>query len=93
MASGNLYLELTEQIGWEVFPSYATELLNRIGGIVTDKAEAVDVRIWYVQIESCNVRLVYDDFPVRVSIESQDQAGNELIEQLHGQLKDTFPHR
>ena len=80
-------LEITNRVGWKSFPRFATELLDRIGGKVIDKAEAVDIRIWYVEIESCVVLLVYDDFPVMVSIESQDEPGDKLIKRLYEQLK------
>ena len=89
MYSGNLCLEITERVGWESFPRFATELLGRIGGKVIDKAEAVDIRIWYVEIESCCVLLVYQDYPVMVSIESKDEPGDKQIERLYEQLKVT----
>ena len=88
MYSGNLNLALTEHIGWETFPRFATELLDKIGGKVIDKAEAVDIRIWYVEIESYTVLLVYEDYPGMVSIESQDEPGNKLIKRLYTQLKE-----
>ncbi len=84
---GNLTLELTEQVGWKSFPDFAMELLNHIGGEVVYKGDTVVDRLWEVEIESCTIRLFYQDYPLMISLESKDKCGDKLIKRLYEQLK------
>jgi len=99
-ASGHLSLLLTERIGWEDFERYAEELLRRLDGLVAEKGSAADMHIWNVEIETLPFRLVYDDFPNGVTLESESYAGDMLLSKLHRKLlqsgetgKETGPPR
>jgi hypothetical protein len=87
MTSGHLCLELTEAIGWDQFQEFAEELTAMIGASVYDKAEGVEMRIWHLQFPTCQIRLVYDDFPAMVSLESNTLQGDDLLQNLAEQLK------
>jgi hypothetical protein len=88
MASGNLCLNLTELVGWAQFPEVAEKLITMIGVKLLDKAESIEMRIWNLQFSNCQIRLVYDDFPQMVSLESDSLQGDIILRNLAHQLKD-----
>lgn len=88
-ASGHLYLLLTECIGWEDFERYAKELLRRLDGRAYEKGAAADMHLWNVEIETLPFRLVYDDYPDGVTLESESQAGDMLLRKLQKRLAPT----
>ena len=87
MHSGHLCLELTEVIGWHQFPRFAEELMLMIGASIRDKAEGVDFYIWRLEFPTCQIRLVYEDFPNMISLESDTLLGDEFLRKLAEQLK------
>lgn len=89
-AGGRVSLLLTEQIGLEDFERYAAELLRRLDGKVAEKGYAAGMHIWNVEIEDVAFRLVYDDFPNRVTLESESQAGDILLSKLQKRLAADF---
>ncbi|MDU8456283.1 MULTISPECIES: DUF3630 family protein [Pseudomonas syringae group] len=80
MRSGNSCLNLSAEVDWEDFPRYADFVLGLLGGTVTSKSDAVDVRVWDVQIKGEAFFLSYEDFPSMVSLESKSAKGDALIE-------------
>ena len=100
MASGHKCLNLTEQMSWEGFPDYADTLLSEISGSVVKRWDSFDVRLWEVRIGGLTVlrlggvdiKLVFDDFPVMVSLESDSSAGDRLIERLYATLSGIPKH-
>jgi hypothetical protein len=82
MASGHLYLEISQSVGWAEFPKFADALVSKLGATVLDKAEAADMRIWQVSLQGCTLRLVYEDYPLAVSIESMSDEGDRLVREL-----------
>jgi hypothetical protein len=86
MASGHLCLDLSEQVSWEAFSSYADDLLEFAGGKKIGAAESAEMKIWKVIVAGCELRLVQDDFPAMVSFESSDGNGDEVLRQLHAKL-------
>lgn len=83
MASGHLALELTEQVSWDEFPHYAQTLLRHLGvspGVVTD---AVDMRMVDFLYSGAHLKVVYEDFPQLVSVESVDAAGDATLKDLY----------
>ncbi|EKG34280.1 DUF3630 family protein [Pseudomonas avellanae] len=80
MASGNSCLNLSAEVDWEGFPRYAEIILGRLGGTVTSKSDAVDVRVWDVQIKGEAFFLACEGFPSMVSLESKSAKGDALIE-------------
>ena len=85
-AGGRLYLLLTERIGWEDFERYAEELLDRLDGRVAERGCSADMHLWNVEIETLPLRLVYDDFPKGVTLESDSPAGDMLLKKLQRRL-------
>lgn len=82
MRSGRLYAELTSDVGWEGLPSYAEEFVKLFSGKIISRSDSVDTRVWGVIIEDLLLRLVYEDFPVMISLESQSEEGDRLMEKL-----------
>lgn len=86
IASGHLSLELTDQPSWESFERYAEELLRRLDARVVERGSTVDMHLWTVEIETVPLRLVYEDFPNRVSLESDSYPGDMLLRKLQARL-------
>lgn len=86
MASGNLCLDLTENINWEDFPIYAEKLLNFLGGKIISKTDGPDIRIWDVIINKQNYRLTFDDYPLMVALESSDNEADNEIKRIRESL-------
>lgn len=84
---GHLGLELAELPSWTSFESYAERLLQQLGGRVLNRATLVDMHLWDVEIESVPLRLVYEDFPNRICLESDSDAGDLLVRTLQRRLK------
>lgn len=87
MASGHLFLSLSERVSWEDFPAYAEALLRLITGTRLSTAESVETRIWTVSIGDQTVRLVQEDYPMMVSLESESAEADDLLRQLCEDLK------
>lgn len=86
MASGNLFLVLSENIGWEEFPDYAEDFIGKVGGKIIEKLDAVDVRIYKIKLKFVTLRLVYEDYPQMVSLESMDDSGDSVIRELYAEF-------
>ena len=86
MKSGRLYMDLTSTVGWEGFPSYAEEFVKLLSGEILNRSDSVDVRVWEVTLRGLHLRLVYEDFPVMISLESQSEEGDDLIEALRNTI-------
>lgn len=85
-ASGHLSLLLTERIGWESFEDYAAEFLHRLDGTLVKKVSGPDVQIWDVEIETTPLQLVFDDFPLGVTLESRSYPGDIFLKKLQSRL-------
>jgi hypothetical protein len=57
-----------------------------VGGKLISVAEAPDMRLWEVTIAGRRLRLVFDDFPAMVSLESVDALGDEVLRRVYVQL-------
>lgn len=79
MSSGRVFLSLNSEVEWENFPEYAERLLSVLDGVIQKKTDSFDVRIWEVSIRGESLRLVFDDFPVMVSLESVSEAGDKIL--------------
>jgi len=88
MASGHLRLELSEAIGWNQFPEFAEKFTTLLGVPVCKKADGIEMCIWDLQFPTCQLALVFDDFPVMVSLESDSIQGDDILKNLAEQLKD-----
>ena len=86
MNSGHLCLNLSDNISWDEFPSYASKLVKVCGGIINSKNDTAEIRIWGVDITDTHLRLVYEDYPQMVSLESDSDASDETIRRLYKML-------
>lgn len=82
MKSGRLYAELISDVDWEGFSNYAEEFVKLFSGRITSRSDSVDTRVWEVIIKNRLLRLVYEDFPVMISLESQSEEGDQFIEEF-----------
>lgn len=83
---GHVGLELTALPNWKSFERYAEELLRKLDGHVVEKGCSVDMHLWNVEIENIPLRLVYEDFPSRICLESSSEAGDLLVRNLQKRL-------
>lgn len=79
MASGHLSLELSDEVSFDSFPEYASLFLAAVGGTVEERNDSIIMCIWNVLIKGKRYRLVYDDYPCGVSLESQDYESDDEI--------------
>jgi hypothetical protein len=92
MASGHVCLNLSERVSWEEFPGYANELLALLNGSTVSVTEGPDIRLWRVLVEHTELRLVYEDFPEMVSLESDSDLGDRLLQLLAAKLRPARTH-
>lgn len=88
MASGNLSLELTEDVTWENFPDKAKKFLKIVRGRIIFKVTAPDTRVWLVLIRLRPFFLSFDDFPWGMSLDSIAKFCNPVVEKLYDELKE-----
>lgn len=82
MKSGHICLNLNNEITWDDFPEYAERLLSLVEGEIQEKTDAFDIRIWEVKIKTELFRLVFDDFPMMISLESLSDQGDKIIRKI-----------
>ncbi|MGI2030382.1 DUF3630 family protein [Endozoicomonas acroporae] len=87
MASGHLSLELSDKITLDEFPEFANRLISVVGGIVEEKNHSVIMCIWDVSINDKQYRLVYDDYPCGVSLESDNDDSDREIYRIKSLLE------
>jgi len=88
MANGHLCLNLSSTITWDCFPFFADNFLKRYNGKVLDKAESPEMRLWTVEILETIFRLVFDDYPTMVSLESSNTKGDVIVKELFVECQD-----
>jgi len=86
MASGHLCLNITEKICWEDFPEYAESIVELLRGEIFSRTDGPDIRLWNVVINGQNYRLAFDDYPIAVSLESNDDAADKEILKIRDSL-------
>lgn len=79
MASGGESLLLTTQVGYAAFPAYASAIVKLLDAQVTSRASTPAEALWEVTIQGAPFRLVFEDFPMGVTLEPQDEPGSKLI--------------
>ncbi|MHA6194459.1 DUF3630 family protein [Pseudomonas wadenswilerensis] len=82
MKTGRLCADLHTQVGWEGFPEYVKEFLKVFSGRVMSRYDSVDTRLWEILLEGEKLRLVYEDFPVMICLESISSNGDGFIRRL-----------
>jgi hypothetical protein len=86
MASGNEALLLSNRVPWEAFPSYAPALADLLGGKIVDKADSAAERVWTAIIEGRCFFISFDDYPLGVTLEPQDDSAAMLIPTIREKL-------
>ncbi|MHB8874568.1 MAG: DUF3630 family protein [Myxococcaceae bacterium] len=86
MASGHSCLNLSERISWEHFGAYAERLLRTLGGLKISVADSVEMRVWTVSIDGRVLSLVFSDYPAMVSLESSDDEGDKVLDDVRAKL-------
>lgn len=80
MASGNLSIELTEDVYIETFDKLAKLFLKAVNGKVIEKIDAITIIMWKVKINNNLFNLVFDDYPIMMSLEPIDHnLDNEIL--------------
>ena len=87
MKSGRSCLNLNSRVSWESFPEYAESLLGVLGGTIQKKSDSPDIRVWEVRTENQTFRLVFEDFPVMVSLESTSVDGDIHLARIKERLR------
>ncbi|CAC9625722.1 hypothetical protein [uncultured Gammaproteobacteria bacterium] len=88
MANGELCIELTEKINFEDFEDFAEIFLEIIPAEIIDKIEAVTIIMWTIKINNKLFYLVFDDYPVMMSLEPIDKSLDKEILQIFKKIKD-----
>jgi Protein of unknown function (DUF3630) len=86
MASGHVCIEFDDAVTYDSFPEFASRLAKRIGATVKQKDDAVDIRIWEMDVGGVGVRLVYEDFPSQASLESSSAEADDFLRQIAKRL-------
>jgi len=85
--SGNAYIEIEPANNWHAFPDFAEKLLHLIGAIDIrniSRLESVDSH-WYEFVwEGYEYRLIYEDWPHQISLESitNEKSLGDLLEKI-----------
>ena len=79
MYSGHVSIELTDSGTWESFPKFAKEYAKQINAILIEEIIAPDMRFWQMEINGIELKLIYDNFPNGISLESDSDEADELL--------------
>ena len=86
MASGNLSLTITEYTAWEAFPDQAADFVRRFRGIVLRRIDTPVERMWIVLIKWKPFYLTFEDFPLRMTLDSMHRSCASIIRDVHAEL-------
>ena len=86
MWSGHLCLQITERITWDEFPCYAEKLIKVLHGKIISRVDSPDIRIWDVSINGKKFQLIFDDYPLMVTLESIDDEADSEIKNIRTSL-------
>lgn len=86
MASGNPSLTITEETAWETFPDQAADFVRRFGGIVLKRIDTPVERMWIVLIRWRPFFLTFEDFPLRMTLDSMNRSCASVILDIHAKL-------
>jgi len=86
MASGSLSLTITEDTAWETFPGQAADFVRRFRGIVLRRIDTPVERMWIVLIKWKPFYLTFEDFPLRMTLDSMHRSCASVIHDIHAEL-------
>ncbi|HLB33372.1 MAG: hypothetical protein A3F67_06170 [Verrucomicrobia bacterium RIFCSPHIGHO2_12_FULL_41_10] len=84
--SGNLYLDLSDQIGWDGFSEFLERFLKITGGKIIKELPVGPDIIITIEINGCRLDLICeDDFPpdITVWLGSNSLEGDQLLRELY----------
>ena len=82
MACGFQCIELTDSGSWQTFDAFANAFTGDLNGTIIRKVDGIDIRVWLFEYEGAHLNLVYRDYPNGISIEPQDEAGDNAVKKL-----------
>lgn len=86
MASGDLSLTITEDTAWETFPNQAADFVRKFRGIVLKRIDTPVERMWIVLIKWRPFYLTFEDFPLRMTLDSMNGSCASVIHDIHDKL-------
>lgn len=86
MASGNPSLAITEDTAWETFPDQAADFVRRFNGTVLKRIDTPVERMWIVLINWRPFYLTFEDFPLRMTLDSMNSSCASVIHEIHAAL-------
>lgn len=86
MASGNPSLTITEDTAWETFPNQAADFVRRFNGIVIKRIDTGVDRMWIVLIKWKPFFLTFEDFPLRMTLDSMARSCAPAVQEIHAEL-------
>jgi hypothetical protein len=86
MASGGQSLRLTARVPWEDFPTYATQVIDMLGGTIHERADSPAERVWTVTILGSPFWISLDDFALGISLDPRDPRAASLLPEIRARL-------
>jgi len=65
---------------------YAEEILRRVEGTMVRRADGPVERVWHITIGGQPFWLAYDDYPVGISLDAQNDEASALIPEIRHRL-------
>ena len=79
MAAGHLYVILSESVDWHEFPEFAERMSGYLNASIIHRVNTVIDCIWDIKYRESVISIVFQDYPIWVSLESYDDSGDEAI--------------
>ncbi|QOY95398.1 hypothetical protein IM543_05920 [Massilia sp. UMI-21] len=86
MASGNLNLTITEDTAWETFSAQASDFVRRFKGTVLKRIDTPVERMWIVLIKRRPFYQTFEDFLLRMTLDSMNSSCALVIHEIHAAL-------
>jgi hypothetical protein len=86
MANGWSSLLLTEQVAWEDFPAYAEAIAPLIGARLGQRVDGPDIRMRSLRLGLRWYWIMFDDFPLGVTIEPRHARASRRIQAIYNAL-------
>lgn len=84
---GRISLTLTENVSWETFSDLACGFLDQVNGKIIERKDSMLTCIWNIDIDGITLRLVFEDFPCQLDVDSLNKNGDRILLQIYEKLK------